>query len=541
MARRDLTTASGSIIQKHPTYQVWEPEWRKLLDVAEGAGGFLDEAKPYLVAHPREWLDHSIKVNETGDAAGTERWDINPRPTKPSPKLKARRKIARYENLASTLTDQLAAALFRKPPDRTFADPTKIPEDHPLKAFWENADGLGRGMTAYMREAWTVAAVFGHAVIYADRDGDTTEYAAPSQADTPPVVLRGYTPLDMPDWLTDDAGRLVKVRLLEAVPRTDFDQLVNDPGYQVREIDDTRWTLTRVYTRKVSAKPEQVESEDHGFGALPVVLLYAKRRSLTPLIGRSALGDPALYIDLYNLTSEVRELLRNQTFAMLNIPIGERTGGVQAEMGLVGQSAGTQNILFSTLPAAYISPEGTNVEAYHEHLDRLERKIFRLAVVAWEGDSKNVESAESRTLKKEDLHQMLAGYASECELAETEICKLVYRAHYGESWETQWENDQPTVAYPDEFDVTSLATMLENATLAMGLDLGETATKEMKKRVASELLSGATQSTLEQVEKEIDTAEVQSAQEKEREAMQMQFDHEQQLTQMQVDAKAPTA
>ncbi len=513
-----------------------------LLDVYEGSGGFLDESRPYLAAHPREWLDHSIKVNVTGDQAGTERWDVNPRPTKPSPKLKARRKIARYENVAATLLDQLASALFRKPPDRTFADPETVDENNPLKAFWDNADGQGRSMNAVMREAWTVSAVFGHSILLADRDGETAEGSTPSQADAPPVVLRGYTPIDLVDWLSDDAGRMLAVRLLEAAPRMSFEEAI-EPGYQVRELDDTDYSVQKVFLRKPTkaAQMQAPTREPHGFGTLPVTFLYARRRALTPFIGRSVLGDPQLYIDLYNLVSEVRELLRNQTFALLNIPIGDRTGGVQAEQGLVGQSAGTQNVLFSSNAAAYISPDGTNVEAYHEHIDRLIRTIYRLAVIAWEGDSKDVESAESRQLKKEDLHQMLASYAGECEEAEKQIAQLVYRAHFGQSWETQWEKDQPTIAYPDKFDITSLTAMLEDATMALALELGETATKELKKRVASELLDGASTATLEQVEKEIDALEVKTVEQAAAETQQAQFDHEQALTQMKVDAKAGAA
>jgi hypothetical protein len=40
------------------------------------------------------------------------------------------------------------------------------------------------------------------------------------------------------------------------------------------------------------------------------------------VIGQSVLNDPALYVDLYNLTSEQRELLRNQTFSILNVVLG---------------------------------------------------------------------------------------------------------------------------------------------------------------------------------------------------------------------------
>jgi hypothetical protein len=505
-------------------YATWLPIWQTLLDVYEGAGGFLDGERPYLYAHPREWLDHSLKTTGDGSEAGTVKWSPNPNPRQPTLKLKTRRQLARYENVASTLLDQLKAALFRKGPLRSFAKPDSIPEDHPLRKFWDDADGTGRSIDAVMPEAWVAAATFGHMILLGDRQGETPEN--PTAADTLPVIARLYTPIDMIDWLTDDVGRLTSVRLLEAAPRTSFEE-TDAQGYQVRTVTPAGWRVEAVAKPKRGKADEATAApqadEKHGFGALPVVVLYARRRALTPLIGRSVLGDPALYVDLYNLVSEVRELLRSQTFAILNVPIGDKQGGVQAEMEMIGSVHGTGNILFSTHPADFISPKDTNVNAYHEHIDRLVRTIYRLAVVAWESDSKDAETAESRQLKKEDLHQMLAGFAAECEVAERQLAELVYRGAYGDGWQKQWDADGPVINYPDSFDVTMLADKLEEAAAAFSLELGETATRQMKKRLVPELLPGLTQEEQKQIETEIDAVPVQSEQEKQAELLEMKF------------------
>ena len=512
MARSDVPTTKAAL-NPHPAYALWAPIWQQLMDVYEGGGGFIDPARPYINPHPREWLDHSV-LDDTG------KWVANPSPATPSPKLKARRKIARYENIAATLVEQLKSALFRKPATRSFAEPDSIPEEHPLRQFWENADGMGRPLQALMPDYWTGAAVFGHLPLMAERLGTTGD--TPTAADKPPVILRAYTPLDMVDWITDDLGGLVAVRLLEAAPRTGFQDAASAVVTQIRTVDAEGWTLTTVDKAfKPSTKIPEVTG-DHGFGVLPVVVLYARRRALMPTIGRSVLGDPALYIDLYNLTSEVRELLRNQTFAVLNVPLGV-DGSIEKETTLLGQTSGTQNVIFSSQPIDYVSPEGTNVQVYHEHIDRLVRLIYRLAVVAWEGDSKDAESADSRKVKKEDLHQMLAGYAAECEHAEEAIAKLVYRAHFGDTWEQQWDTDQPSISYPDDFDVTGLLDELETITQGIALELGETATKEMKKRAVSKLLPNLPQPIQQQIEEEIASAEVLTETEKQQQLLETRF------------------
>lgn len=98
----------------HPLYLLFKPVWEQLAHVREGTGGFLDGT--YLVAHPREWLDHSAKVTDplTGAVTST----TNPNPKSPSPKLKARRKLARYENVASAILEAKKSTLFREQPTR---------------------------------------------------------------------------------------------------------------------------------------------------------------------------------------------------------------------------------------------------------------------------------------------------------------------------------------------------------------------------------------------------------------------------------------
>src|SRR5262245_16203248 len=96
--------ASGTIAVPvspvHPVYTTWAQVWRLLVEVFEGSGGFLDGTR--LLAHPREWQDY------TAD-----------NPSKPTKKLLARRKIARYENVAATILEQKKSALFRTPVSRT--------------------------------------------------------------------------------------------------------------------------------------------------------------------------------------------------------------------------------------------------------------------------------------------------------------------------------------------------------------------------------------------------------------------------------------
>jgi hypothetical protein len=480
--------ASSPLGVSHPLFLDYRDTWKRLLDVYEGSGAFLDPSRPYLEPHPREWLDHSVPVKDTdGNILG---YEPNASPTRPSPKLKERRRLAVYENVAATLVDQLQAALFRGDVTRTFKDDTDA--KRPIQEFWDDADGLGTGWHALLKEGWKPAGTFGHIFLYLEMVEDR---------DVP--VVRLYTPLDVPDWLTDDRGALIAVKFLEAAPRADFKQTAAtaDRDLRVRVITETEWELQDMKGARLDGGP-------HPFGGLPVVPLYARRRPMLPVIGKSVLGDPQQYIDLYNQDSEARELLRKQTFSILNVVTGDSPDGLIKEQQKMGMQTGTGNVLFTSQAAAYLSPDSGNIEAYHASMDRRIRTIYRLALLPWDTDSREAESAESRRIKREDLNQQLAGFADECQRAEKRVSELVYRARYGDAWETWWERDGLTLAWPQTFDVTPLMELLDGYERLTGLELGETATKEAKKRAAVALLPDVSEATRKQINEEIDALEI---------------------------------
>lgn len=487
------TLNADPALNTHRRYAEFHQTWVKAQDVYEGSGGFLDPDCPYLVPHPREWLDHSIVDPVTGTSRP------NPNPTQPSPKLLMRRKLASYANLSEAIMDTVTGALFKQAPTRTFETENPL-----VSEWWQNVDGRKSTIDSFLFNAWITAAVFGHAVIVADRSTD------PDPASVG-LKLRLYTPLDVINWLLDEDGNVVVVKLIEAVPRETFDAKDDATGYRIRVVDKAKWAL-------YDKGGKQIDGDVHGFSRLPVVFLYGKRRPTIPVIGKSIMGDPDLHIDLYNLQSEIRELLRNQTFGILNVPIG-KDGNAEVERGLMGGQSGTSNVLFSTNPAVYIQPDAGNVTVYHEHSDRLARLIYRLASCPWESDSQDAESEGSMKLKRQDMQNTLTKYASELQRADDEITALVYETLYQDRWEDQQESDGVSVAYPDSFEVPDFKLVADAASAVSGLEVGETATKEIKKRVVFAYLNDLTDEQRQTISEEIDAIKVLTEDEKRKEMM----------------------
>ena len=102
----------------HPLYLRYRDIWTKLLDVFEGGGGFIDDSRPYLIAHPREWLDHSIPIYDSN--GNVLRYEVNPSPKQASPKLTERRKL---EQEVDGSFERIAAAARRA--EAALADPDR--------------------------------------------------------------------------------------------------------------------------------------------------------------------------------------------------------------------------------------------------------------------------------------------------------------------------------------------------------------------------------------------------------------------------------
>ncbi len=480
IAGADVTFDRKVAKYQHPTYQLFAPIWRQLVDVREGLGGFQDGT--YLRAHPREWQDYTAVA-----------------PAIPTKKLLARRALASYENFAATIIDSKKSALFRENPTRRLKD-GKI-EDAPLTEWWYDVDKRGHSIERFFSDAWDVAATLGHVYIYMDRDAG----AAPDNAaDALHPYLSVYTPLDVPDWIEDTSGNLVAVKFLEAAPRDGFETPIKAANYRVRVVTTEYWALYESTGKLLEGGPTEGA---HRMGCLPVVRLFAQRRPLVPGIGQSVLHDPKLFIDLYNLLSELRELLRSQTFSVLNVPLGAGQDALSVEdaKAMLGTSTGTEDVLFSGHPAQFIAADASNVTAYQEEILRRMRNIYRLAAIQWEADSKDAESTGSLKLKREDMNQRLSYYADELEHTDYRLTELWYAAMYGaELGATKYDQDEVTIDYPDTFEATPFEIVLQQAQSALTLGMPSEFLKLLRKSLVGKFLPDLSDHEVQDINDAID-------------------------------------
>jgi hypothetical protein len=484
--------ATGIAALVHPRYEAFLATWRWLGWSYEGDGPYLDGSA--LVPHPRESV---YQLDADGNMASP------PKAIGTTAKFQRRKELARYDNLPKPIVNTIADHQWRKLPTRSVADGSVTGRAY--LDWTSDVDGNGTCLDDWLKQAQRLAQIYGHIIATLERPRASGEVR--SAADEAPFVLRHYSPIDMPDWIYEH-GRLREVKLLEPIARTSLlepanvevttgsDVLRDASGFEIR-----RWTPAALY--RYTSAGELLETVANPLGRPPVLVLYARRRARIPLIGDSTLGDPRIYRDHFNLVSEMRVLLRDQTFSMLAIQLGPDDDVAQARSRL-GSHSGTDSVIFHMGGAEFIAPSDGPVAQYVAAIDNLESKIFRNVGLTFQGDSDTAESGTSRRIKAMDLDRILAGHGDEAEAFDDQLARLWFALSYPGRGDDAYRDSGYRAAYPDEYYVEQCAEKLATIKDTQGIGFGRTALAKLRQSAIPILLPNLSDPERNAIDQEID-------------------------------------
>lgn len=405
-----------------------------LVDSYTGQGGFLDGS--YLVQHPRE-----------SDA-----------------KFARRVRLAIRPNFVKKIVDSYLGYLFSVPPSRPSGSAV-------YDAFQSSADGMGDSLDRVMQRAQKLAMIAGTAFVIVDRE---------------PIGGPPYLSVRLPSsiaWKTRDArGRLVEIAFRETIGGITT----------IRAFDATGWRIA-------DGAGETVAAGQHGLGEIPVVALHSADPLLNEISVAPWIGDIArINYDIYNAISELREIIRNQTFPVLLIP--QRFQSDKSEAKAI--TIGTDNALAYD-PAdgapSYIAPPDNPITVIQGYIKDLIGMIYQSVNLEYvSGFASGSGLAISYFFQQ--TQSSLSGMSAQLEAAETRIARLV-AGYAGEAWDGM-------IGYSRDFDLQDLASDLENAMSALSIGVSDTFDRELKKRTARNVLGREVNADVyAQIDGEIDAAD----------------------------------
>jgi len=451
----------------HQVFKTYRDYWSFLLDSYEGGPDYCKGMISALSAEHslKNWAfrifagSRELKQNQSGNLFmhPKERWqDYNDR-----------LKMSYYYNFCAPIIDIYTDHLFKQPVLEKFG---KIEAD--VEARQENIDNKDSSIGEFRKEMTDLAQIYGHIFVITDKPNYSGEVK--TKADVIDNNLFPYFTLHHPqniiNWALDEFGRPYWVVVRECSDAN------RDPFYYDKEnIDAVQY---RLWTREdwflYDAQFNEIGTGNHQLGIVPITCVFDKQsKKMRSFLGISMIADIAFITrDIYNSCSELKQILRDQTFAFLAI---QGNSSEYDELS-VGTSKGLLYPVDRNAPQ-YISPPSANSEVYFKHIDRQISKIFQLAKLEGGSAQAPEQSAvmQSGVSKAWDFNQTNSALSKKAGNFEDGEVKL---------WQTfaKWQDTEfdGSISYPNEFSIQSIMNDLEEAEKILRLSLGAEFNKEVK-------------------------------------------------------------
>ena len=432
-----MSTPTPALYQFYGDYKLTD---QFLLDSYSGKGGYLTGL--YLVKHPRESDD----------------------------KFKRRRASAVYPNFTRKIVDVFMGFLWRQAPNREV--------DTLYADFMQNADGAGGKLDTILFSYQRLAMILGTVFVIVDKP--QSQGLTKADQALPYLALRFKH--DLINEQKNSAGIWTSVTFAE----------MDGDKTQYRTFTEKMWKVS-----EDTDGTKILSQGEHNLGKIPVVRLHiAKPLNPNDSCSQSWAYDLAvLNWELFNLRSELRDLERSQTFAILAMPVindAERERlkdlTISTENGLTYNPTGGGEPKF-------IAPPSEPTAHYMERINAVINDIYRVANLEFVGGVQ--QSGVALSFHFQEANSNLRGMAEMCEAAENEIAQLVY------AW--QGQTFTGNIAYANDFNLTDLNQAITIAMDSVTLGMGTEFDKAVKKRLAKQILGNDTSpSVMAAIDAEID-------------------------------------
>jgi hypothetical protein len=489
------TSIKDLVESPHPVFKNNHNFWSFLLDSYEGGpdynkgmitqpAGMVDNLKNWafrILAGGKE-----VTTNRSGNLFmhPKERWrDYNDR-----------LRMSYYYNFCSPIIDIYTDHLFKQPINIDFGD-----IENEVDERKENIDNKQSSIGEFRKEMADLAQVYGH--IFVITDSPRFEGNVISKADILNNNLLPYFTLHHPqniiNWALDEFGSPYWVIVRECL---DANQ---DPfNFNKDTIELARYRLwTRQEWILYSGDYSEIARATHGLNIVPITCVFDKQsKKVRNFMGISAIADISFIArDIYNSCSELKQILRDQTFAFLAI---QGNSSEYDELS-VGTSKGLLYPPDRNVPQ-YVSPPSQNAEVYFRHIDRQVSKIFQLAKL--EGGSVQapeqsavMQSGVSKAWDFNQTNSALSKKAGNLEDGETKLWQI-----YALWLKKEFDG---SIQYPHEFSIQSLNEDLDEAEKIMRLNLGADFNKEIKSAIIQKKFPRMTKEDLDRLIEAMKTQE----------------------------------
>lgn len=343
------------------------------------------------------------------------------------------------DNHCRSVIDTYTSFIWRDTPQREFGSLANNPA---LELFLKDADLEGRSYDAVMREATTLANVYGHVLLMLDKPASEATTLAQELAEGIRPYLVIITPENIVDWEWErkSNGRY-EITMLKLKEFEDEDMAV----YRIWERD-----VVSVYEVDDNAgEMKLLEQYPNQMGHIPATFLYGQR-SHERGMGVSQIADIAdVQKAIYNELSELEQVIR-----ISNHPTLVMTEGVDASAGAGAVIVIEDTDIDPSLKPYMLQPSSQSIGSILQSIETKIGMIDRMAnLSSMRSTSRATASGVSLKIERELLNVKLAQIADNLEICEEQLL-----SHFGHFYGIEYDG---VIDYPDNFDMTDTYTELD--------------------------------------------------------------------------------
>lgn len=343
------------------------------------------------------------------------------------------------DNHCRSVIDTYTSFIWRETPQREFGSLANNPA---LELFLKDADLEGRSYDAVMREATTLANVYGHVLLMLDKPASEAATLAQELAEGIRPYLVVITPENIVDWEWErkSNGRY-EITMLK-----------------LKEFEDEDVTVYRIWEREQvsvyevdenAGEMKLLEQYPNQMGHIPATFLYGQR-SYDRGIGISQIADIAdVQKAIYNELSELEQVIR-----ISNHPTLVMTEGVDASAGAGAVIVIEDTDIDPSLKPYMLQPSSQSIGSILQSIETKIGMIDRMAnLSSMRSTSRATASGVSLKIERELLNVKLAQIADNLEICEEQLL-----SHFGHFYGVEYDG---VIDYPDNFDMTDTYTELD--------------------------------------------------------------------------------
>lgn len=325
-----------------------------------------------------------------------------PYPREGMKKFAGRAAVAVYENHLRSACERFVSYLSRMPPLRTGTDSPLV------RLFIDDADWSGNALDVFWSGFMVQARARGTMLLLMDAPDQPSISLAEQISRRAVPYISSVAPERVAAYRLDRHGRF------ESIGITDTIDIDGQSTAVVREYDAAGWRILDTTRKVVSQGP-------HSFGRCP--MLFFSETGKFPYVGNCE-QLARLSVRLFNVHSELDEILRAQTFSILAYQVKPEERPT-FESDKVAATVSTHNMLIHGGDSpVFIAPPDGPAERFEARIATLTEAIRRIAMDVDDPKVAAVESGLARQLRFQAMNAALSSFAQRMEDLERQVWDL---------------------------------------------------------------------------------------------------------------------